>query len=104
MNDDCYIAHNGRRIRVGFNSQHERRHDKVGTPRGRFQLRLHDERVSVTVYCDRKQLLARFLDDLALIQEHFGSVSRSTAARLAIALTANAIRKNKALPDVTDAT
>ena len=103
MNDDCYIAHNGHRIRVGvFNPQHERRHDKIGTARGRFQLRLHDERVSV--YCDRKQLLARLLDDLALIQEHFGSVSRSTATRLAIALTANASRKNKALPDVTDAT
>jgi hypothetical protein len=103
MNDDCYIAHNGQRIRVGaFNPQHERRHAKMGTIKSRFQLRLKNERVCV--YCDRKQLLARLLDDIALIQEHFGSVSRSMAVKLSIALTANAIRQNKALPDVADAT
>lgn len=56
-----------------------------------------------TITSNRKATIVRFMADLGLIQEHFGNISRSAAGRLAIALTANAIRSNKALPNVRHA-
>lgn len=53
----------------------------------------------IGIAASRKARVAQILDDLTVVQEHFG-VSRSEALRLSLHLTANAIRKNRALPDV----
>lgn len=55
---------------------------------------------TINIVTNRKARKARIEADLGLIQEHFGGISRSEAARLALSLTANAIRANKALPEV----
>jgi hypothetical protein len=102
MNKDCHIVHNGRRINVGAWGGQQPRRNETQPYRGN-NVSVRADGVVVAMYCNRKKPLARFLDDLGLIQEHFGGLSRSAAARIAVALTANAIRKNKALPDVNDA-
>jgi hypothetical protein len=94
-NNDCYIVNNGKRHRVGP--------PKYGTGGYKLDLKL-DAKTKTKLYIayGQKRVAARLFDDFALIQEHFGNISRSAAARIAIALTANAIRKNKALPNVND--
>src|SRR5262249_55378505 len=51
------------------------------------------------IHAGRKIDTENLENDIALIQEHFGT-SRSLSGRLAIRLTAQAIRANKALPEV----
>jgi hypothetical protein len=94
----AYIVNGNQRIYVRGWDVCERRHEKTRNS-ARYHVAItHD----IHVYCNQKRLAARLLEDVALIQKHFGGISRSAAGRLSIALTANAIRKNKALPDLND--
>lgn len=63
----------------------------------RLQTKIGKERL----FCDlgRRAKCEVSLADLALVQEHFGA-NRSEALRLSLHLTAQAIRRNRALPEL----
>jgi hypothetical protein len=93
MNNGYDVVVDGRRRRIQVGEQSQRH----------YCIRVGDgEGSQILINSNRKRVVSRLLQDIALIQEHFGDISRSAAGRIAIALTANAIRKNKALPDLTD--
>jgi hypothetical protein len=63
----------------------------------------------VSVVCKEKRVEvkghrgdATLINDITLIQEHFGCLTISEAGRIAFHLTANAIRANRALPEVNN--
>jgi hypothetical protein len=92
----AHIVYNGRRIKVGaWGIQRPTRGGK--RCHRRCEIDVYG-RIKIAAY--QKRLINRLAQDTALIQAHFGGISRSEAAQRAIALTADAIRQDKALPDV----
>lgn len=54
---------------------------------------------SIGVMANRKEKIAQLWSDMELVRGHFGS-SQSEALRISLHLTANAVRNNRAVPDL----
>lgn len=85
-----HIVDGGKIVRIGGFAQHARQQSRDTKPR--IATKAHG--VNLKIHANRKELAAQIIADMATVQECFGS-SQSEALRLALHLTASAVRAGR---------